>query len=47
MPRYECSGCGALVGLTDHEGHTRREECPVCEETTVWTVAFEDEGVSR
>lgn len=36
-----------MIDLNAFEGEMRREHCPRCEETTVWTPEFEaDEGVS-
>lgn len=46
MPLYECTECGQTMDLLDTTGADRREECPVCEQQTVWSLAFEGEGVS-
>lgn len=47
MTYFSCEECGQLADLTAHGGAERRDYCPVCETTTVWSVAFEaDEGVS-
>lgn len=47
MTYYSCESCGELINLNEFEGGPRRERCPVCEETTLWTPEFEaDEGVS-
>jgi rubrerythrin len=47
MTYYSCEECGQMIDLSAFEGEMRREHCPVCEETTVWTPEFEaDEGVS-
>ncbi len=46
MTYYSCEECGELVNLSSLEGKPRQERCPVCEETTLWTPAFEaEEGV--
>lgn len=42
MTYFECHGCGQLVDLVGVECAELREECPVCEEPTTWTVAFDD-----
>lgn len=41
---YGCQGCGELVNLSTLEGGERRQHCPTCGETTVWTPEFEAEG---
>lgn len=47
MTYFSCEQCGEMINLSALEESTRSEYCPVCEETTVWTVEFEaDEGVS-
>lgn len=47
MPYFECEECGGMADLSVFERSQLRQDCPVCEETTVWTAAFEsEEGVS-
>ena len=46
MTHYECSGCGQLSRFGAPDRHTLVRTCPVCEEETRWTPAFEGEGVS-
>lgn len=47
MTYFECTECGQMGNFTVLDRSTLQQECPVCEETTVWEVAFEaDEGVS-
>ena len=47
MPYFECSGCGQMANVDALERSELRQRCPVCEEQTTWTVAFEsDSGVS-
>lgn len=46
MTYYSCEECGGMIDLNAFEGGLRREHCPECEETTVWTPEFEaDEGM--
>lgn len=44
MTLFECEGCGELVRLLEIERSSLRQSCPVCEEDTLWTVAFEERG---
>jgi hypothetical protein len=46
MTQYECTSCGQLGRFTRFDGGAFVADCPVCEEQTRWTVAFEGEGVS-
>lgn len=47
MPYFECTECGQLANVSNLEQSELREHCPVCEQQTTWTVAFEDDaGVS-
>jgi len=46
MTYFSCEECGQLVDLQTLDEEPRRDHCPVCEEQTVWTVAFAGEGVS-
>lgn len=47
MTYYSCENCGEMINLSTLDERFRREYCPVCEETTVWTLEFEnDEGVT-
>lgn len=47
MPYFECADCGEVVNLTQFDRSAVSDYCPVCEERTVWTVAFDaEEGVS-
>lgn len=47
MTYFECSECGQMASLNEMSRSRLRQECPVCEEETVWETAFEaDEGVS-
>lgn len=43
MTYYSCEECGELVNLSALESKPRREHCPACEETTIWTPEFEAE----
>jgi rubredoxin len=45
MTQYECTSCGQLGRFTRLDD-AFVATCPVCEEQTHWTVAFEGEGVS-
>ncbi|MFB6206775.1 MAG: hypothetical protein ABEJ05_09660 [Haloglomus sp.] len=47
MPYFECEECGQMADLQRFEQSRIRQPCPVCEESTVWTTAFEaDEEVT-
>jgi Zn finger protein HypA/HybF involved in hydrogenase expression len=46
MTQFECAQCGGLIRLDPSDRSELRMECPVCEEETTWTRAFEGEGVS-
>ncbi|WP_458210012.1 hypothetical protein [Haladaptatus sp. NG-SE-30] len=46
MTRYECEGCGQLADIVGMEQSQMRQRCPICDEQTLWTLAFTDEGVS-
>lgn len=47
MPYFECRGCGQLAELGRLETTDLRQHCPVCDEQTTWSIAFEaDSGVS-
>ncbi|MGB9931769.1 hypothetical protein [Haloarcula amylolytica] len=46
MTYYSCEECGQMIDLSAFEGQPRRQDCPVCEETTLWTPEFDGEGVS-
>jgi uncharacterized paraquat-inducible protein A len=47
MPYFECTECGQLANLGTLEHSSLRQHCPVCDEETTWTVAFDSgEGVS-
>lgn len=43
---YECTECGQMAEMHGQPGDNFVDRCPVCEETTSWTRAFEGEGVS-
>ncbi|WP_254536034.1 hypothetical protein [Halomarina litorea] len=43
---YECADCGQMTTFADVERSSVVRPCPVCEERTRWTTAFEGEGVS-
>lgn len=43
MMYYSCEECGQLINLSVLEGGPRRQHCPTCEETTLWTPEFESE----
>ena len=44
MTYFECTACGQLGDYVEMERRAFHAECPVCEETTRWTIAFEEEG---
>ncbi|WP_224268087.1 MULTISPECIES: hypothetical protein [Haloprofundus] len=44
MTQFECTECGQLGRFGRFDESTLTMRCPVCEEQTVWTVAFADEG---
>ncbi|MFB6123921.1 MAG: hypothetical protein ABEJ78_10745 [Haloferacaceae archaeon] len=46
MTQYECGECGQLVRFARQDRSEFVADCPACGERTVWTVAFEAEGVS-
>lgn len=47
MPYFECAICGQMANVEDLERSQLRQYCPVCEEQTTWTTAFEShQGVS-
>jgi hypothetical protein len=47
MTYFECTECGQLGDFARMERSELRQQCPVCEEETVWETAFEaEEGVS-
>lgn len=47
MPYFECEQCGAMSDFPTFDRSQLRRDCPICEETTLWTAPFEsEEGVS-
>jgi RNA polymerase-binding transcription factor DksA len=47
MTYFSCEQCGEMISLSTLDETPRKEYCPVCEESTVWTLEFEsEEGVS-
>lgn len=47
MPYFECEQCGQMADLSTFDRSRLRQDCPVCDETTTWTAAFEsEEGIS-
>lgn len=48
MTYFECGECGQLADHVELERRTFHADCPVCEETTLWTIAFDEDrqGVS-
>lgn len=43
--QYECDSCGQM-GRFNQLSAPFRTYCPVCEEETTWSRAFEGEGVT-
>lgn len=47
MPYFECTACGQLASVSEHERSELYQHCPACETQTTWRIAFADEsGVS-
>lgn len=47
MPYFECSDCGQMASIGEHERSSLYQHCPSCDTQTAWTLAFVDEsGVS-
>lgn len=44
MPYFSCESCDQLIDLSVFDRDAQREYCPVCEEITLWTIEFDDEG---
>lgn len=44
MTYFECEECGSLAELVEFDSRVRWEPCPVCEERTRWSIAFDDRG---
>ncbi|MFC4247002.1 hypothetical protein ACFOZ7_08315 [Natribaculum luteum] len=44
MPYFSCEGCDHTIDLAVFDRDTQRGYCPVCEETTLWTIEFEGGG---
>lgn len=47
MTYFECTDCGQMADVNELARSELVQPCPVCEEQTVWTTAFEAEGGVR
>jgi predicted RNA-binding Zn-ribbon protein involved in translation (DUF1610 family) len=46
MTQFECTECGQLGRFTVMDRSSFEMDCPACDERTLWTIAFEGEGVT-
>lgn len=46
MTQFECTECGQLGRFTVMDRSSFQMDCPACDKQTLWTVAFEGEGVT-
>lgn len=42
MTYFECDGCGNFADFARFDVRQLHAECPVCDERTRWTIAFDD-----